>query len=700
MKRITVALVGQPNVGKSMLINSISGAHLKVGNFTGVTVEKAEVFFERGGYEFRVVDLPGSYALGDYSLDERVTRQFLLNEEYDLILNVADSTNLERNLQLTAELMELDRKMVLALNMRDEAKREGIDLDDVQMGLILGIPCLSVSAATREGIDMLLEMVIGTHENPAPTPKLVYSAPVEEGIETVAAFLRKKGFRKEGMTNRHLALKLLQEDDAVYKKMHDEPVWMELLPVIREQLKPIQEFHETLNLDEAFMEERLAFAKGAASETVKKKLEQQKTLTEKIDQLLIHPVLGIPLFLFFMWSLFQLTFELGAVPMDWIDAGFAWLGDTVGATIGHEGIRSLIVDGVIAGVGAVILFLPNIVILFLGIALLETTGYMARVAFLLDGLFHKFGLHGKSFIPLVTGFGCTVPAYMAARILKNESDRLITLFILGFMSCGARLPVYVLFAGAFFPPEHAGNVLFGIYIAGAFLGLIAAKILRMTAFKGEEEPFVMEMPKYRMPSLRLIWFTVYNKAIMYIKKAGTYILAASVIIWFASNYPKQPELAAAYETRIEAAVSQEAKNDLANERVERQLEGSYLGMIGKATEPLLAPLGFDWRMTVALETGLLAKEVIIATMGVLYSLGDEVDEGSTSLMEMLRENIPLPAAVAFIVFVMIYMPCLAATVVFGKESGKYRYVAYLFLFTTAVAWVASFAAYQITTLLL
>jgi ferrous iron transport protein B len=397
-----------------------------------------------------------------------------------------------------------------------------------------------------------------------------------------------------------------------------------------------------------------------------------------------------------MWSLFQLTFELGSVPMDYIDAAFGWLGEQVKFVLGEGELSSLIADGMIAGVGAVIMFLPNILILFVGIALLETTGYMSRVAFLLDGFFHKFGLHGKSFIPLVTGFGCSVPAYMAARTLKNEKDRLITLFIIGFMSCGARLPIYVLFAGAFFAEEQAGNILFIIYISGAILGLFAAKVLKMFVFKGEDEPFVMEMPKYRMPSLKLIWHTVYGQAKSYLKKAGTFILAASVLIWFASNYPKNEVLEAQFEMKIAQTTNDEVKSQLNNELSLVLLEQSYLGQIGHASEPFFAPLGFDWRMAVALEAGLAAKEVVVSTLGVLYALGDEVDEGNKGLIAQIQANIPFAAAIAFIVFVMIYLPCLAASMVFAKEAGGWKYLVYLFFMTSATAWILSFIAYRVT----
>jgi len=685
MKPIIVALAGQPNVGKSSLINAISNAKLKVGNFSGVTVDKTEVVFnicdeaKCTDYEVHIIDLPGAYSLTEYTIEEKVTKSFLQSDEYDIIVNVVDSTNLQRNLLFTTQLLETGKKVVVALNMSDEAAKEGIEIDEKQLSLILGVPCIKTAAATKEGVDALKEAIIEVFEKKETSSKVIYSDPIEEEIAHIISFMEEKKY-KTTLPYRHLAAKLLQEDEDVYKQMHDEPIWIELLPIIREALQHIYLHTDTKDLDEIFADEHFAFAKGAKMEVMSVKSMRAKNLTQKIDNLLINKFLGIPLFLFFMWGLFQLTFELGSVPMDYIDAAFGWLGDQAKVLLGDGEIGSLVADGMIGGVGAVIMFLPNIVILFLGIALLETTGYMSRVAFLLDGFFHKFGLHGKSFIPLVTGFGCSVPAYMAARTLKNEKDRLITLFIIGFMSCGARLPIYVLFAGAFFAKEQAGNILFIIYISGAILGLLMAKALKMFVFKGDDEPFVMEMPKYRMPSLRLIWHTVYGQAKSYLKKAGTFILGAAILIWFASNYPK-----------VDAPANLEA-----NQVKLYELEHSYLGKIGHASEPFFAPLGMDWRMAVALETGLAAKEVVVSTLGVLYALGDDVDEGSEGLIAQIKANIPFAAAIAFIVFVMIYLPCLAASMVFAKEAGGWKYLVYLFVMTTASAWILSFIAYRVT----
>ena len=633
-KTIKIALVGQPNVGKSMLINSISNSRLKVGNFSGVTVEKKEVIFKYKDYNIKIIDLPGSYSLENYSLEEKVVKNFLNQDEYDIILNVIDSTNLQRNLLLTSELLALNKKMVIALNMSDEAKKENILINNEKLSSLLNTPCIKTSATKKDGITELLEQIIKTFE----------------------------------------------EDKTTFKHSFTTHI---------------------LNHDE-ILAKRFDFVKNIIQQCVKIEEIKEKTTTEKIDSILMNKFIGLPIFLFLMWGLFQLTFTLGEIPMDYIDTFFSSFIDVTKNIIGDNQLSSLLGDGVIAGVSAVVMFLPNILILFLGISLLEGTGYMSRVAFLLDGTFHKFGLHGKSFIPLVTGFGCSVPAYMAARTLKNERDKLLTLFIIGFMSCGARLPIYVLFVGAFFGSNNAGNILFVIYISGAILGLFAAKFLRAVVFKGKDEPFVMEMPKYRLPSLKLVYKEITNKAFMYLKKAGTFILAASILIWFMSNYPKYPNIEDEINQKIELAINDEVKKELQNELALYNLENSYLGKLGKFSEPFFAPLGFDWKMAVALEAGLAAKEVVVSTLSILYGLGESEnpDEPTTTLVEKIKTNIPFEAAISFIVFVMIYLPCLAASMVFTKEAGGWKYLVYLFIFTTTTAWIMSFIAYNITKIVL
>ena len=633
-KTIKIALVGQPNVGKSMLINSISNSRLKVGNFSGVTVEKKEVIFKYKDYNIKIIDLPGSYSLENYSLEEKVVKNFLNQNEYDIILNVIDSTNLQRNLLLTSELLDLNKKMVIALNMSDEAKKENILINNEKLSSLLNTPCIKTSATKKDGITELLEQIIKT----------------------------------------------FKEDKTTFKHSFTTHI---------------------LNHDE-ILAKRFNFIKNLIQQCVKIEEIKEKTTTEKIDSILMNKFIGLPIFLFFMWGLFQLTFTLGEIPMDYIDTFFSSFIDVIKNIVGDNQLSSLLGDGVIAGVSAVVMFLPNILILFLGISLLEGTGYMSRVAFLLDGTFHKFGLHGKSFIPLVTGFGCSVPAYMAARTLKNERDKLLTLFIIGFMSCGARLPIYVLFVGAFFGSNNAGNILFVIYISGAILGLFAAKFLRAVVFKGKDEPFVMEMPKYRLPSLKLVYKEITNKAFMYLKKAGTFILAASILIWFMSNYPKYPNIEDEINQKIELAINDEVKKELQNELALYNLENSYLGKLGKFSEPFFAPLGFDWKMAVALEAGLAAKEVVVSTLSILYGLGESEnpDEPTTTLVEKIKTNIPFEAAISFIVFVMIYLPCLAASMVFTKEAGGWKYLVYLFIFTTTTAWIMSFIAYNITKIVL
>ncbi|GHS87888.1 ferrous iron transport protein B [Campylobacterota bacterium] len=711
---IRVALVGQPNVGKSSVLNAISGSKVRVGNFTGVTVEKAMASLRHRGAVYEITDLPGTYSLKTYSQEEKITNEFLESDDYDLILQVVESVNLERNLAFTAELLRLNRPMVIALNMIDEARKDGVEIDEKQLSEILGVQCVKVSATTKEGLSRLIDAIADCPL--APSKKLVFSDVVETAVSEVAEFLKNCGEGDReifGRTSlRSVALNLIFGDAATFKLIHDKPLYMRLEPALNAAIAPLFDNYQTHDMNAILMLENRSFAKGAALETMRRAaVGAKQTLTDRADRLLLHPILGLPIFLFLMWAMFQATFSLGEVPMEWIESGFGFLGALAAENIASETLRSLIADGVIGGVGSVIVFLPNIMILFLGIALLETTGYMSRAAFLMDGFLHRFGLHGKSFIPLVSGFGCSVPAFMATRTLKNDRDRLLTLFIINFMSCGARLPVLTLFVGAFFAPSVAGNALFGIYIFGAIVGIVFAKVLRTFFLRGPDEPFVMEMPRYRAPSLMLVWMMVWGKAKMYLKKAGTFILAAAVLIWFLSSFPVyegaevgagETAAVAVEEGAAESAAEEEDANAEDEEDVAAsslQLENSYLGSIGRTIQPFFAPFDLDWRASVALVTGLAAKEVIVSTMGVLYAIGTDVAEDDEGLQTALAANYTLPAAFAFLAFIMFYNPCLAATVVFKNEAGGWKYAAFLFAFTTIVAYGMALICYHFVNLI-
>ncbi|GAA8048374.1 ferrous iron transport protein B [Helicobacter pylori] len=641
MKEITIALVGQPNVGKSSLINALSNAHLKVGNFAGVTVDKMEVGLIHKEHQITIIDLPGTYALNDFTTEEKVTKDFLEKGQYDLILNVVDSTNLERNLALSAQLLDTNKKMLLALNMWDEAQKEGVKIDTEKLSKELGVVCVPTSTRSKEdrlNTELLLDEIVR-----------LYS---------------------QNTTN-------------------------------NESIKvPSQSFKESLKYSQSAQR----IAQLVISEN---KQNASFEHTYKIDKILMHPRYGIFIFLGFMFIIFSLSFLIGGGVQKALEAGFKFLSDGIKENVANEDLASLVGDGIIGGVGATVSFLPLIVVLYFGISLLETTGYMSRVAFLLDGILHKFGLHGKSFIPLITGFGCSVPAYMATRTLQNYNERLITLFVIGFMSCSARLPIYVLFVGSFFPSSSAGFVLFCIYILGAVVALVMAKLLKLSVFKGQTESFIMEMPKYRFPSWRMVYFSIYTKSLSYLKKAGTYILVGAILIWFMSQYPKNDAAMKTYKqesllvdknTALSSEAKEEKLKELKTELDKKNLKNSVVGIGGAYLEKVFSPMDFDWRLSVSLVTGFMAKEVVVSTLGVLFSLGDQ-NEKSDAFREILRKEVSVPSGIAFIVFVMFYIPCFAATITFGREAGGIKFVAYLFIFTTVVAYAFSLIAFYVTQIL-
>ncbi len=690
--KIKAVMVGQPNVGKSSIINAISGARLHVGNFAGVTVEKKEVFIKKGDYDIEIVDLPGIYSLNAYTPEEKVAKRYLIHEDYDLIINVVDANVLQRNLILTLQLIDMRKKMILVVNMIDEVEEKGGHIDGQKLSKLLGIPVILTSAKEKKGVDKLVDEIINTYKLPKCGCNIYYNEKIEEEIENLTKILLKSPHFNTKEKARFYVIRLLENDEDIYKIVHDLPIFLELHEALSESIKRLKMEFDVDSVADLLADERAAIARSIVMQVAQ--LPRKETLTDKIDKILIHPIFGLPIFLFFMWALFQITFEVGSIPMDYIDAAFTNFADWLKHILPPGDINSVITDGVVPAVGSIIMFLPNILILFLGLNLLEQTGYMARAAFLMDGFLKKFGLQGKAFIPLVSGFGCTVPAYMAARTLKNPKDRLITMLILGFMNCSARLPVYVLFIAAFFPTASAGNILFIIYLTGAFLGLIVAKILRTLLFKGEPEPFVMEMPPYRFPSIKVLLMELYIKAKLFIKKAGTFIAGAAMIIWFLSNYPVNENLVNEYEKKMELVKDDSEKVRLHNELAAKNLENSYLGRFGKMIEPIFAPLGFDWRLSVATVSGLAAKEVVVSTLATLYAVG-EADEKSSTLIAKLRQNVDFKAAIALIIIIMIYSPCIAAMSTFYAEVPQWAWRTFYTVYPNVLAWLLAFFAYNI-----
>ncbi len=690
-KQLRVALVGQPNVGKSHLVNSISGASLHVGNFTGVTVEKKEVKFERDGYEITVIDLPGLYSLSSYSPEEQVTKNYLLKDSYDLIVNVVDANALQRNLSLTLQLLDMGKKTILAVNMIDEVEKNGGKVDNEEIAKMLGIPTILVSAKEKIGIEPLIRKILEMHEFGKADNRLSYDGHIEEAIATLGASLAKDADLKPYA--RFAAIRLLENDKEMYKIVHDKPVFLEFHDIFTKESENLRTLVGEDDTPSVMASARVSTAKWICQKSLI--IHRKGTLTEKIDNVLIHRIAGLPIFLALMWLLFQVTFTAGEYPMGLIEEGFAFLSEKTAQLLPTGVFNDAISQGVIPSVGAIMGFLPNILILFLGINLLEQTGYMARAAFLLDGVLKKFGLHGKAFIPMVTGFGCSIPAYMAARTLKNPKDKLITMLVIGFFSCSARLPVYVLFISAFFAPEQAGNILFAIYIMGAVLAMIAAKVLRLALFKGEAEPFVMEMPKYRFPSIKGILRDLKIKAMIFIKKAGLFIGMASMAIWFLGAYPANEQIDEKYAPRIEAEANESVKKELELALAEEKLEHSYIGVIGKTIEPIFAPMGFDWKMSVATVTALAAKEVAVGTLATLNAVEAGEDEPSEGLVEKIRRTIDIKAGIAFIILVMIYSPCLAAIGTFFSEVKETKWRVFYVVYPNVTAWLAAFAAYNV-----
>jgi len=701
---IEVLLAGNPNSGKTSLFNELVGANRKVGNFAGVTVEKVEGSVVYKNYLIRFVDLPGTYSLSAYSPEEMVARNYIIGHSADLIIQVLDSTNIERNLLFTTQLMELGKNFIIAFNIYDEMTRKGIKADITQLEKLLGTAVIPTSSRLKTGITELFDKIIEFYEKKLQlSKKFNYPEFIEERIIKLSGIINSDKELSESYSTYWLSVKLLEQDTEVYKLLKERTVWMKVFPYLTEINKEISNYYKE-EADLILNENRLAFAKGAFKETVNLSNLKSRNFTDVLDYLLINRITGIPVFLFFMWATFQLVFQLGEYPVNWLQHAFDWLAEGISSSINNEMVKSVVADGIISGVGGVLAFLPNILLLFLALAIMEGTGYMARAAFVIDKVMHTFGLHGKSAISLITGLGCSIPAFMSTRTLKSQRDRLTTMFIIPFMSCGAKLPVYILIIGAFFPAKIAGTVLFAVYMTGILLALLSAKLLKTTLMRGESEPFVMELPPYRLPSPKSLLFQMWNKATMYLKKAATLILLASVLVWLASNFPKSHKIELFYNYEIQQVINNEHLTNqektsliksLSAKENSLQFQNSIIGRLGKLIEPVIKPLGFDWRIGISLITGFAAKELVVSSMATIYSIGDSDTENNLSLQQKLKNNYPLKTALSLLMFVLIYVPCVAATAMFHKEAGKIKYTAFYFFFTMTLAWLLSFLTYQL-----
>lgn len=676
-KKIVVALAGNPNSGKTTLFNNITGSRQHIGNYPGVTVERKEGTRKHGNVELKVVDLPGTYSLTAYSIEEIVARDFIVNEKPDVIVDVIDSSNLERNLYLAVQIIEMGVPVVLAFNMNDVAISRGMEFNTGTLSFLLGAPIVHTIGHKKKGVDELLDTIVRVAESEtAPQPAVInYGKEVEKAIKAVTQHMDKA--LPASMT-RWTAVKLLENDREVAGRV-DNPEIHKIVQAEQERIKEILGD----SADMIIADRRYGFISGACTQTVRSTIEARHTRSDRIDEIVIHRVWGVPVFLVLMYLMFWLTFKAGNPPMEWIEIFFSWLAGIVSGwwTPGSKSIlKSLLVDGIIGGVGGVIVFLPNILLLFFAIAVLEDTGYMARAAFIMDRLMHKIGLHGKSFIPMLTGFGCSVPAIMATRTLENRRDRLTTMLVIPLMSCGARLPIYMLVVAAFFPEAWHAPMLLLIYMIGIALAIVCAKLLRATLFKGESEPFVMELPPYRLPTLKGLWVHMWERGGLYLKKAGTIILGISIVLWALTSFPRTENTAANSE-----------------EQQALELSNTYAGRIGQAIEPVIKPMGFDWRIGTAMIGAFAAKEVFVAQLGIVYSIG-ETDENSEPLRDKLRENYSPLTGFCIMLFMLISAPCMATIAVTKRESNSWKWALFQLGGLTLLAYIITLVVYQIGSL--
>ena len=696
-KVIKVALVGNPNCGKTSLFNMASGSHEHVGNYSGVTVDAKEGQFEHGGYKFTIVDLPGTYSLTAYSPEELYVRRNLIEDTPDVVVNVIDASNLQRNLYLTTQLIDMNLRVVMALNMYDELVASGNKLDIKQLGYLLGMPVIPTVSRSGEGINELFDTIIQIYEKSDPHLArhihINHGSEVEQSIDRIKELISKTEDIRGKYSTRYLAIKYLENDKEIEGVVEILSNRDEIIAARFEENNRIRGLMGS-GLESSMVDAKYAFVQGALAETFTRSSNRHKKsgITDKIDAIITNRWLAFPIFFFLLYLVFDGTFVIGEYPMRWIEWLVGQVGAFVNSVMADGWLKDLMVNGVIGGVGSVLVFLPNIMLLYLFISLLEDSGYMARAAFIMDRLMHKIGLHGKSFIPMIMGFGCNVPAVMATRTIENRKSRLITMLIIPLMSCSGRMPVYILLAGAFFP-KHAGLVLLGLYALGILLAMIAAKIMSRF-FKEDDLPFVMELPPYRVPTAKSIFRHTWEKGRQYLQKMSGMILCFSIALWFLSYFPNHNS----YDT------------------VAQQQENSYIGLVGKTIEPVLEPLGFDWKMGVGIVAGVGAKELVVSTLGVMYApeevpaanavasehqdLPDNTSatEGHTRLQKALLQSVPLAGALAYMVFILLYFPCVATFVAIKKESGSWKWAIITAVYTIILAWIAAFITFQIASL--
>ncbi len=712
----TIALAGNPNSGKTTIFNMITGTRQKVGNWPGVTVEKKEGRIKKFGHDLNIIDLPGTYSLTPFSIEEIVARDFILEEKPDVVIDIIDASNLERSLYLATQLRELDcSKVLFALNMHDLARARGVKIDAEKLSELLDVPVVFTVGNKNEGVEALLKTAVELAEKGRTTKlkrRVKYNQDVELAIQDLSALIGAQVGSQLGYDLRWMTIKLLEDDNILKKRIVEKlpekaQAVLEAAHAQRENLvRRLNEEPEIIMTDE-----RYGFIAGIIKEVLTTSRRQRVDISRNIDMVLTNRFLGFPIFILLIWAMFQLTFTMGAYPMEWIEQGVAGLSAGLAALMPDGIVKELLLDGIVAGVGSVIVFLPNILILFFCIALFEDTGYMARAAFLMDRIMHLIGLHGKSFIPMLMGFGCNVPAVMAARTLESEKDRILTILITPFMSCSARLPIYIVLAGTFFS-NKAGSVLFAIYLTGIVMAILSGRLLRSTLLKGADAPFVMELPPYRMPMARSLIIHMWDRSKLFLRKMGGVILIGSILIWVLSAFPREvaysrnyaevkQQIETEFTNRLETAAAvnrpaleQEKAGRLAHLEKHRQMEKSeksWMGMIGKVIAPVFAPLGIDWRGGIALLSGFVAKEIVVSTMGVLYAAENEADALQTALAA--SGMTPL-SALAMMFFVLLYVPCLATIASIRRETASLKWTVFSVVYSTLVAWLAAFTVYQ------